>query len=125
MAECITASTEHIKRAAAALKAGKLVAFGTETVYGLGGDAKNDHAVASIFEAKGRPRFNPLISHVADIETVFRHGMASPLAEKLAHAFWPGPMTLVLTRIADCPVSPLALQTLKLSPCGCRQSVGA
>ena len=89
------------------------MAFGTETVYGLGGDAKNDHAVASIFEAKGRPRFNPLISHVADIETVFRHGMASPLAEKLAHAFWPGPMTLVLTRIADCPVSPLALADLE------------
>ena len=112
MAECITASPEHIQRAAAALKAGKLVAFGTETVYGLGGDATNDHAVASIFEAKGRPRFNPLISHVADIETVFRHGKPTPLAEKLADAFWPGPMTLVLTRIADCPVSPLALADL-------------
>ena len=113
MAECITASPEHIQRAAAALKAGKLVAFGTETVYGLGGDATNDHAVASIFEAKGRPRFNPLISHVADIETVFRHGKPTPLAEKLADAFWPGPMTLVLTRIADCPVSPLALADLE------------
>ena len=113
MAECITASPEHIQRAAAALRDGKLIAFGTETVYGLGGDATNDHAVASIFEAKGRPRFNPLISHVADTDTAFRHGMATPLAEKLARAFWPGPMTLVLKRHGDCPVSPLALADLE------------
>ena len=118
MAECITASPEHIQRAAAALKAGKLVAFGTETVYGLGGDATNDHAVASIFEAKGRPRFNPLISHVADIETVFRHGKPTPLAEKLADAFWPGPMTLADTH-CRLPCQPLALADLDSSACGC------
>ena len=97
-----------IDKAASLLRAGKLVAFPTETVYGLGADATNDQAVAGIFEAKGRPRFNPLIVHVPD-----RGGAASlvvwtDLAEKLAAAFWPGPLTLVLPKRAGCPISMLA-----------------
>ena len=83
-------------RAAEVLRGGELVAFPTETVYGLGGDATNDMAVARIFEAKGRPRFNPLIVHVDRIETVRDYVEWSHAAEVLASAFWPGPLTLVL-----------------------------
>ncbi|HYP64369.1 MAG TPA: L-threonylcarbamoyladenylate synthase [Acidocella sp.] len=96
------------KCAAGLLKAGKLVAFGTETVYGLGADACNGEAVAGIYTAKGRPSFNPLICHFADGETAFRYVTPTPLAEKLAQKFWPGPLTLVLNRAPDCPVSQLA-----------------
>jgi L-threonylcarbamoyladenylate synthase len=85
-----------------------LVAFGTETVYGLGADACNGEAVAGIYTAKGRPSFNPLICHFADAETAFRYVTPTPLAEKLAQKFWPGPLTLVLPRAQDCPVSQLA-----------------
>ncbi len=94
---------------------GELVAFGTETVYGLGADARNGRAVARIFEAKGRPHFNPLICHYADAEAVFAHVEASALARRLAAAFWPGPLTLVLPRRVTCPVALLAgagLETL-------------
>ncbi|HVY13660.1 MAG TPA: L-threonylcarbamoyladenylate synthase [Rhodopila sp.] len=104
-----------LARAAALLRAGRLVAFGTETVYGLGGDATNPEAVAGIYEAKGRPRFNPLISHYPTAEAAFRDVRAGELARKLAEAFWPGPLTLVLRRAAACPVSLLAsagLETL-------------
>ena len=80
------------------------VAFPTETVYGLGADACNADAVAGIFAAKQRPSFNPLISHVADIETAFAMGRATSVAEHLAAAFWPGPMTLIL---GEKPVAPL------------------
>ncbi len=94
-----------ISKAAALLRDGGLVAFPTETVYGLGADATNDSAVAKIFAAKQRPQFNPLISHVADVEAAFRLGVFSKDAEKLALAIWPGPLTVVVERRKDCPVS--------------------
>jgi L-threonylcarbamoyladenylate synthase len=101
--------------AAALLLAGELVAFPTETVYGLGADATSNTATAAIYTAKGRPHFNPLICHYADAEAAFRHVRASPVAERLAAAFWPGPLTMVLPRRVTCPVSLLAgagLETL-------------
>ena len=94
--------------AAALLLAGELVAFATETVYGLGADATQNRAVAAIFAAKGRPHFNPLICHYPSAADAFRHVEASPLAEKLAEALWPGPLTLVLPRRVTCPVALLA-----------------
>ncbi len=100
--------TTDVAKAAAALRAGKLVAFATETVYGLGGDATNDEAVARIFAAKGRPQFNPLITHVPSLAAARELGVFNDVALKLAKAFWPGPLTLVVPRRADCPVSPLA-----------------
>ena len=99
---------KDIAHAAALLRAGKLVAFGTETVYGLGADASNAQAVASIYAAKGRPSFNPLICHFADAESAFRYVTPNELAAKLAAKFWPGPLTLVLPRAQNCPVSQLA-----------------
>ena len=87
------------------LRAGGLVAFATETVYGLGADATNETAVAKIFAAKGRPRFNPLISHVPDVATAFALGQATPAARRVAEAFWPGPLTLVLRRAEGCPIA--------------------
>jgi L-threonylcarbamoyladenylate synthase len=94
--------------AAALLLAGELVAFATETVYGLGADATNDRAVAAIFQAKGRPHFNPLICHYPAAEDAFRHVEASDIARTLACALWPGPLTLVLPRRVICPVALLA-----------------
>ncbi len=94
--------------AAALLRDGALVAFATETVYGLGADATNTRAVAGIFEAKGRPHFNPLICHYPAAEAAFRHVEASGMAVALAAAFWPGPLTLVLPRRVTCPVALLA-----------------
>ena len=85
-----------ITEAAALLRAGRLVAFPTETVYGLGADATNDLAVAGIFAAKGRPRFNPLIAHVSAMEMARSIAHVDARAEALAEAFWPGPLTLVL-----------------------------
>ncbi|MCW1920054.1 L-threonylcarbamoyladenylate synthase [Rhodobacter sp. KR11] len=85
-----------ITEAAALLRAGRLVAFPTETVYGLGADATNDLAVAGIFAAKGRPRFNPLIAHVSSMEMARGIAHFDARAEALAEAFWPGPLTLVL-----------------------------
>jgi L-threonylcarbamoyladenylate synthase len=99
---------EAIARAAAVLREGGLVAFPTETVYGLAADATNDRAVAAIFAAKDRPRFNPLISHVAELGAARRLGRFDERAEALAARFWPGPLTLVLPRLPDCPVSLLA-----------------
>jgi L-threonylcarbamoyladenylate synthase len=90
------------------LREGQLVAFGTETVYGLGADACNGEAVARIYQAKGRPSFNPLICHYASAMAAFCHVRPNVLAERLAAKFWPGPLTLVLTRSPDCPVSKLA-----------------
>lgn len=84
--------------AAALLRAGQLVAFATETVYGLGGDARNGRAIAAVFEAKGRPHFNPLICHFADVAAAFAEVVADPRAAALAAAFWPGPLTMVLPR---------------------------
>ncbi len=87
---------DEIEHAAALLRAGKLVAFPTETVYGLGADATNADAVLSIYETKGRPRFNPLIVHCADLTMAERLADFSPVARRLAEAFWPGPLSIVL-----------------------------
>ena len=95
-------------RAARLLAAGGLVAFPTETVYGLGADATNGEAVARLYDAKGRPAFNPLIAHVADAAAARRLARFEEAAERLAAAFWPGPLTLVLPKRADCPVAELA-----------------
>ncbi len=101
-------TAQGIASAVAALRAGRLVALPTETVYGLGADATNGAAVARIFAVKGRPRFNPLIAHVADVAAAEKLVAFDPLARQLALAFWPGPLTLVLPRAADCAVSLLA-----------------
>jgi L-threonylcarbamoyladenylate synthase len=103
----VPAGAGTIARAARMLRDGKLVAFPTETVYGLGADARNGKAVAGIFAAKGRPRFNPLIVHVRDLAEAERHALFSPAARKLAERFWPGALTLVLPRRADTPLSEL------------------
>jgi len=97
-----------VAEAAALLRAGGLVAFGTETVYGLGADATNAQAVARIFAAKGRPHFNPLICHFADADAAFAHVVADPRAVRLAAALWPGPLTLVLPRRTGSAIDPLA-----------------
>ena len=102
------ASSGAIKEAAAVLDAGGLVAFPTETVYGLGADATNDTAVATLYAAKERPAFNPLIAHVADLATARRLAAFDEEAERLARAFWPGPLTLVLRKRPSCPVGELA-----------------
>lgn len=94
--------------AARALAAGGLVAFPTETVYGLGADAANATAIAHLYAAKGRPAFNPLIAHVADIAAARRIGRFDARALKLAEAFWPGPLTLVVPKTDGCPVADLA-----------------
>src|SRR6202166_141222 len=90
------------------LKAGGLVAFPTETVYGLGADATNGRAVARLYEAKGRPAFNPLIAHVVDRNAAQALAHFNADAERLAAALWPGPLTLVLPKAAACPVADLA-----------------
>src|SRR5207248_7164005 len=99
------AVAEH---AARTLAAGGLVAFPTETVYGLGADATSGAAVARLYDAKGRSAFNPLIAHVADTAAARALARFDDAAETLAAAFWPGPITLVLPRLADCPVAELA-----------------
>jgi L-threonylcarbamoyladenylate synthase len=97
-----------IAAAARVLAEGGLVAFPTETVYGLGADAGNGEAVARLFEAKGRPSFNPLIAHVSDTTAARRLARFNPQAERLAAAFWPGPLTLVLSKAPNCAVAELA-----------------
>jgi L-threonylcarbamoyladenylate synthase len=97
-------STNDLTRFAAILRAGGLVAFPTETVYGLGADATSSDAVLRIYETKGRPRFNPLIVHLADLAMAERMVVFSPLAQRLA-AFWPGPLTLVLPRRPEAGLS--------------------
>ncbi len=121
-----------VAEAAALLRAGKLVAFPTETVYGLGADARDGHAVAAVFAAKGRPLFNPLICHVWQAAAAFDgEVVADERARALAGRFWPGPLTIVLPRRASCrvdllagagldtlavrvPAHPLALELLRL-----------
>jgi L-threonylcarbamoyladenylate synthase len=113
--ESLGQTERDIIRAARLLAQGELVAFGTETVYGLGADARNASAVAAIFEAKGRPHFNPLICHYAAAAAAFAHAEANEMAWRLAETFWPGPLTMVLPRRAGCPVALLAsagLETL-------------
>jgi len=97
-----------IPQAVEILRAGGLVAFPTETVYGLGADATNPRAVARIFAAKGRPRFNPLISHVLGVEQAAQHGELHKHALALAERHWPGPLTIVVPRRADSTVAELA-----------------
>lgn len=98
---------KSLQRAVQQLRDGGLVAFPTETVYGLGANAQNGQAVARIFEAKGRPHFNPLIVHVLDLAHVSEFGIVNAQAEHLAEAFWPGPLTMVLPRREGCILSEL------------------
>ena len=104
--EIIPPSTDAIRRAAELLRAGELVAFPTETVYGLGADATNETALAAIFAAKGRPHFNPLIVHVPDLEAAETIGIFNERSKVLAQCLWAGPFTVVVPRRADAPVSP-------------------
>ena len=99
---------EGVGAAAACLAAGGLVAFPTETVYGLGADAANPAAVARIYQAKGRPSFNPLIAHVENLAAARAVGRFNADAMRLAEAFWPGPLTLVLPKAPHCAVADLA-----------------
>ncbi len=113
----IVGADEATEQALALLEAGEVVAIPTETVYGLAGDATNGAAVARIFEAKGRPRFNPLIAHVCDLAMAERIGVFDPLSRKLAEKFWPGPLTLVLPLRPGAGIHPLAaagLETIAL-----------
>lgn len=108
---------EAMEPVLALLRAGEIVALPTETVYGLAGDATNGAAVARIFEAKGRPRFNPLIAHIDGIAMAERYARFDPLSRRLAEAFWPGPLTLVLALREEAGVHPLVtagLPTLAL-----------
>ena len=100
--EAATAAAAHC------LAQGGLVGFPTETVYGLGADASNAEAVARLYQAKGRPSFNPLIAHVSDFGAARRIALFDGQALRLAEAFWPGPLTLVLPKALSCPVAELA-----------------
>ncbi|RKE85886.1 L-threonylcarbamoyladenylate synthase [Rhizobium sp. AG855] len=106
----------------AVLGAGRPVAIPTETVYGLAADATNPAAITSIYETKGRPRFNPLICHMADLAMAERHAVFDPISRRLAEAFWPGPLTLVLPLKEDSGIHPLA--TAGLDTVGIRVPVG-
>jgi len=101
-------SEDSLRQAAKCLQQGGLVAFPTETVYGLGANACDDSAVARIFAAKNRPQFNPLISHFAEASAALEAGMPSQIAALLARHFWPGPLTLILERPENSPISLLA-----------------
>jgi L-threonylcarbamoyladenylate synthase len=107
------ADAAGIAEAARLIREGGLVAFPTETVYGLGADATNAAAVASLYAAKGRPSFNPLIAHVADAEAAMREGDFSAAAKKLAERFWPGPLTLVVPIATASHISDLARAGLR------------
>ncbi len=104
----IIGARDALEPARDVLLAGGIVAIPTETVYGLAGDATNGDAVLRIFEAKGRPRFNPLIAHVSSIEMAEALARFDPLSRRLAEHFWPGPLTIVLPMVAGSPVHPLA-----------------
>lgn len=115
MTAALPADAAAIARAVEVLRRGGLVAFPTETVYGLGADATNAQSVARIFQAKGRPHFNPLICHFTDTAAMRTEVELSPLAERLAETFWPGPLTLVLPRAPESRIAQLAgagLETL-------------
>jgi L-threonylcarbamoyladenylate synthase len=102
-----------VEAGARTLADGGLVAFPTETVYGLGADASNAAAIARLYQAKGRPAFNPLISHLSDLTAARAIGRFDAIAVRLAEAFWPGPLTLVLPRSANCAVADLATAGLE------------
>jgi L-threonylcarbamoyladenylate synthase len=104
----LSANEAAVANAAQCLRDGGLVAFPTETVYGLGADATNAAAIARLYQAKGRPAFNPLIAHVGDLEAARRIAGFDAQAIRLANAFWPGPLTLVLPRVPGCAVADLA-----------------
>ncbi len=104
----LPAGASAVAAAARCLAGGGLVAFPTETVYGLGADATNPAAVARIYQAKDRPSFNPLIAHVGDIGAARQIARFEATAMALAEAFWPGPLTLVLPKTSDCTVADLA-----------------
>ncbi len=123
MAEILIPDDAGIAKAVAILRAGGLVAIPTETVYGLAADATNGLAVAAIYETKGRPSFNPLICHVADMTMAERLGVFDAVSRKLADAFWPGPLTLILPSVKDSPVH--ALVTAGLNSVGIRMPEGA
>ena len=106
--QILTAGAAAVAVAARSLGAGGLVAFPTETVYGLGADATNPAAIARLYQAKGRPAFNPLIAHVSDLAAARQMARFDATALALAEAFWPGPLTLVLPKTADCAVADLA-----------------
>ncbi len=115
MTEIMVADAAGVARAVALLRTGALVAFGTETVYGLGADATDARSVAQVFAAKGRPHFNPLICHYPDADAAFAQVEPTAMAHRLAASLWPGPLTLVLPRRTDCPVALLTgagLETL-------------
>jgi L-threonylcarbamoyladenylate synthase len=105
MSRVVPPEDANLALAAGALRRGELVSFPTETVYGLGGDATNDRAVAAIYAAKGRPSFNPLIVHVPTLAAAMELGEFSDDAVALAQKFWPGPLTLVVKRARKCPLS--------------------
>ena len=104
----VPATPDAIRRAAQALARGDLVAFPTETVYGLGANALDARAVAKVFAAKERPRFNPLIVHVPNLAEAEEYALINDLARSLADAFWPGPLTLVFKRRSTCGIADLA-----------------
>ena len=106
--EILSPTNEVLERAAHLLLKGELVAIPTETVYGLAANATNDQAVAKIYNLKKRPQFNPLIIHFAEISAIKSHVKWNNMAEKLAHTFWPGPLTLILKKKIDSPLSLLA-----------------
>ena len=106
--QVVIAGPDAVQIAAQTLGRGGLVAFPTETVYGLGADATQPEAIARLYQAKGRPAFNPLIAHVADLAAAQAIACFDPQSLKLAHAFWPGPLTLVLPKAPGCAVADLA-----------------
>lgn len=106
--DTVADADQALERAIEALGRGQPVAIPTETVYGLAADATNPEAIARIYETKGRPRFNPLICHVADLEMAERHAVFDPISRRLAEAFWPGPLTLILPVRPDTSIHPLA-----------------
>jgi L-threonylcarbamoyladenylate synthase len=106
--QILPAGAHAVAEAARCLTEGGLVAFPTETVYGLGADATQAPAIARLYEAKGRPSFNPLIAHVADLAAARKIARFDATAIQLAEAFWPGPLTLVLPKTDNCPVAELA-----------------
>lgn len=103
----LSANDEALTRAGRALAKGEIVAFPTETVYGLGADARNGEAIARVFAAKERPRFNPLIVHVPDLAAARTLGTFGGNAQRLADIFWPGPLTLVVRKNANCGIADL------------------
>ena len=111
--QILPAGEAAIAAAVRCLAGGGLVAFPTETVYGLGADASNPQAIARLYQAKGRPAFNPLIALIGDIEAACRIARFDATATALADAFWPGPLTLVLPKTTDCAVADLATAGLE------------